>query len=198
MGLPARYAKPPTLFDLIEIDGKQALRVRADKSYGNLMHDWSGPASTIHFKWRLDTPLLRANIKAKGSEDIALKVCLTFDLPIDSIPAGERTKFKMAQFLSSEKLPTATLCYVWDHNQPVGSEMHSPYTTRVHYIVLNSGEAQLKTWQEHQRNIHDDFLKAFGHEASTVPGLTAIIVGADSDNTGDVSLGYVTDLTVLP
>jgi Protein of unknown function (DUF3047) len=76
--------------------------------------------------------------------------------------------------------------------------MLRPYTGRVHYIVLNSGENQLKTWQAHQRNISADFLKAFGTESTVVPAVTAIIIGADSDNTQDTSLGYVADIVVNP
>ena len=82
--------------------------------------------------------------------------------------------------------------------EPVGADFDNPFSGRVHYIVLNSGEAQLKTWQSHQRNISADFLKAFGNETNVVPPVTAIIVGADSDNTLGSSLGYVADIVVQP
>lgn len=198
MGLPERYAKPPTLFDLTDLDGKKVLRVRTDQSYGNLVHVWKGPVRSIKFRWRLDTPLLKASLKSKAAEDSALKVCLSFDMPLENVPAVERTKFRLAQLFSRDPLPTATLCYVWAHAESVGSELPSPYTGRLRYIVLNSGESQLKTWQEHQRDVHADFLKAFGTESNAVPAVTAIIVGADSDNTHDASLGYVADIVVQP
>jgi hypothetical protein len=198
VGLPARYALPATLFDIAEIDGIKVLRVSANKAYGNMVHDWTGPLESIKFRWRLDTPLLKANLKSRKTEDIALKVCLSFDLPAEQIPTGERTTFKLAQFFSRDKLPTATLCYVWAHAEAVGSEFASPYTGRVRYIVLNSGESLLKTWQEHQRDVKADYLKAFGTESQKIPSVTAIIVGADSDNTLDSSLGYVADIVVQP
>jgi Protein of unknown function (DUF3047) len=198
VGLPDRFSKPRTQFEITELDGKKVLKVSTDKAYGNLVHPWSAPATTVKFSWRLDKALVKANLKTKTTEDIALKVCLSFDLPIQQIPLGERTKFKLAQLFSKETLPTATLCYVWAHTESVGLQQASPYTGRVHYIVLNSGENQLKTWQEHQRNISADFLKAYGSESNTVPAVTAIIVGADSDNTQDTSLGYVADIVVQP
>jgi Protein of unknown function (DUF3047) len=198
VGLPDRYSKPRTQFEITELDGKKVLKVSTDKAYGNLVHPWSAPATTVKFSWRLDKALVKANLKTKATEDFALKVCLSFDLPIQQIPLGERTKFKLAQLFSKEPLPTATLCYVWAHAESVGLQQASPYTGRVHYIVLNSGENQLKTWQEHQRNINADFLKAYGSESNTVPAVTAIIVGADSDNTQDTSLGYVADIVVQP
>lgn len=198
VGLPDRYAKPVAQFDITELDGKKVVRVRADKAYGNLVHDWKGPLASVKWRWRLDNPLLNANLKSKNTEDIALKVCLTFDMPADQIPSAERSKFKLAQFFSRDKLPTATLCYVWAHAETIGAELTSPYTGRVRYVVLNSGEAQLKTWQEHTRNVSADFLKAFGAESPVVPAVAAIIVGADSDNTEGSSLGYVADMVVQP
>jgi Protein of unknown function (DUF3047) len=198
VGLPEVLNKPHTQFEISELDGKKVLKVMADKAYGNLVHPWAAPVSTLHFKWRLDKALVKASLKSKAAEDIALKVCLSFDLPVQQIPLGERTKFKLAQMFSHDPLPTATLCYIWAHAENIGVEQASPYTGRVHYIVLNSGESQLKTWQEHQRNVSADFLKAFGAESTVVPPVTAIIVGADSDNTKDTSLGYVADIMVQP
>lgn len=198
LGLPGRHTKPLTQFDITELDNKKVLRVRTDKSYGNLVHAWQGKASTLSFKWRLDEPLLEANLKAKNTDDAAIKVCLSFDMPMEKVPFADRAKLKMAQFLSKDHLPTATICYVWAHAEPVGSDFDNPYSGRVHYIVLNSGEAQLKTWQSHQRNISADFLKAFGTESSVIPPITAIIVGADSDNTLGSSLGYVADIVLQP
>jgi Protein of unknown function (DUF3047) len=198
LGLPGRYSKPLTQFDVTELDNKKVLRIRTDKSYGNLVHPWQGSVSKISFNWRLDNPLLLSSLKSKNTDDTALKVCLAFDMPMEKVPMGERTKLRIAQFLSHDHLPTATICYVWAHAETVGADFDSPFTGRLHYIVLDSGEAKLKTWQMHQRNISADFLKAFGNETTTVPTVTAIIVGADSDNTLGTSLGYVADIVVQP
>ncbi len=196
--MPERYAKPPSVFDIAQVDGKRALRVRTDKSWGSLVHAWSGPASTLQFQWRLDTPLAQSNLSAKATEDLALKACVSFDMPAKHIPSGERTLFKLAQFFSSDKLPTATLCYVWGQADSVGSVIASPVTARVRYMVLNAATSPLGTWQEHRRNLPADFLKAFGAETTTVPAVTAIIIGADSDNTQGASLAYISQMAVLP
>jgi hypothetical protein len=197
-GLPERYAKPPTQFDVVELDAKKVLRVRTDKSYGNLAHVYAGTVKTIAFSWRLDVPLLAANLKSKAADDAALKVCVAFDMPMEKVPFNERSKLRFAQLFSKEHLPTATVCYVWAHAEAVGTDFDNPFSGRVHYIVLNSGESQLKTWQSHQRNVQADFLTAFGNETTVVPPITAIIVGADSDNTLGSSLGYVADIVLQP
>jgi Protein of unknown function (DUF3047) len=198
VGLPERFNKPRTQFEVTDLEGKKVLKVSADKAYGNLVHPWASPVSTLTFKWRLDKALEKASLKSKATEDIALKVCLSFDMPINHIPALERAKFKLAQVFSDQALPTATLCYIWAHAEQVGTEQTSPYTSRVHYIVLNTGESQLKTWQEHKRNVSVDFIRAYGTESSVLPAVTAIIIGADSDNTQGASLAYVTDISMQP
>ena len=198
VGLPERYAKPITVIDITNVDGSKTLQLSADKAWGSLAHPWSGPAQTVRFQWRLDKPLPNASFKSKATEDAALKVCLSFDMPADHIPSRERTLFKFAQFLSKDKLPTATLCYVWANTEDVGSIHTSPTTARVRYMVLNNSTNTAKSWQTHTRNISTDFIKVFGAESATIPSITAIIVGADSDNTQGNSLGYIADIVVQP
>ena len=198
IALPERYAKPLTAIDIHPLEGKKTLRLQADKSWGTVAHPWTGAAKTIEFQWRLDKPLPQASFKTKATEDTALKVCASFDMPADRMPVGERTLFKLAQFFSREKLPTATLCYVWANAEELGSIHNSPTTARVRYMTLDNTSSHLKAWKLHKRNLSDDFLKAFGAESPSVPAVTAIIVGADADNTQDTSLGYVADIVVQP
>jgi hypothetical protein len=198
VALPERYAKPLTSIDIHTLDGKKTLRLRADKSWGTVAHPWAGAAKTIEFQWRLDKALPQASFKTKATEDAAIKVCASFDMPADRMPVGERTLFKLAQFFSREKLPTATLCYVWANAEELGSIVNSPTTARVRYMTLDNTSSPLKTWKSHKRNLADDFLKAFSAESTTVPAVTAIVVGADADNTQDTSLGFVADISVQP
>ena len=74
LGLPGNYSKPLTQFDVTELDNKKVLRVRTDKSYGNLVHAWQGNVSSVAFNWRLDNPLLETNLKVKNGDDAAKKI----------------------------------------------------------------------------------------------------------------------------
>ena len=116
---------------------------------------------------------------------------------------------RIARSASGEALPAATLCYVWDAQLPTGTLLPNPYTGRVRFIVLNSGDSPLGTWVVHERPLAADFLRAFksdlgslaastSPDAARVPPLVAIVVGADSDNTGGASLGYVGDMVLRP
>jgi Protein of unknown function (DUF3047) len=200
-GLPERYAKPITQFDLTELERARVLRVRTDKSWGTLAHPLKEavkPTTILRWRWRLDQPLAKSDLRAKTTDDGALKVCLSFDMPADNIPGGERALFKLVQFFTKEKIPTATLCYLWGGKETEGYEQASLITARVRYVVVANENSPLKVWNEKERNIHTDFLKAFGQETQIVPALSAIIIGADADNTLGSSLGYVSDLQLIP
>ena len=65
-------------------------------------------------------------------------------------------------------------------------------------MVLRGSESPLGTWQQEQRDLRADFLRAFGDETTTVPPLMAVLVGADADNTRGHGLGWLQDLTLRP
>jgi hypothetical protein len=190
--------KPVTEFDVIELEGKRVLRVRTDKSYGALVHDYKGAPKTISWRWRLEQPLLKTDLQTKAGDDSALKVCVLFDMPMDKVPAAERNFLRVSNWFSDEAMPTATLCYVWDHSLPVGTELANAYTQRLHMLVVNSGEAQLRRWVSHTRDIAADFKKSFGQESDTVPPVLGIAVVADADNTQSSSLAYVAEINLAP
>jgi hypothetical protein len=197
IGLPERFAKPISQFDLVDLDGAHVLRVKADKSWGTLAHPGNEavkPSTVLRWRWRLDQPIAKADIHAKTTEDSPLKVCLSFDMPTDNIPSGERALFKLAQLFSKDKIPTATLCYIWGNKESIGYEQASLFTARVRFIVLANESTPLRVWQSKERSIYSDFLKTFGQEAVVVPSLSAILIGADADNTQGSSLGYVGDV----
>lgn len=189
---------PATQFDVTRIDAVPVLRVRTDRSYGNLVHPWSGVAGALAWRWRLEQPLAASDLRTREGDDVALKVCLMFDLPLQALSFSERTVLSLARARSGEALPAATLCYIWDTRLPVGTGLANAYTARMRYVVLNSGLPAPGQWVSHQRDVDADFRAAFGHESRTTPPVVALLVGGDSDNTAGASTGYVADLTLRP
>lgn len=191
VGLP-QQSKPLTRFSVLEQDGQRVLRVEADNAYGNLVHALKDTrAGTLAWRWRVDQPAAGADLKRKRGDDVALKVCAFFDMPMSQVPFVERQLLRIASSRAGEKLPTATLCYAWDATLPQGTLLHNAYTHRVRYIVTHGTPKQ---WREETHDLAADFQRAFGDEAQEVPPLTAIVVGADTDNTGSHSIGHVSEL----
>ncbi len=200
-GLPNKPDLPPTELKIKSIDGKRVLSVKTDRGYGNAVHEWPDrlqAISRLRWTWRLDAGLPAAtNINTKAGDDVALKVCVLFDMPTNQLSAGERFKFSLAKSVTGQNLPSATLCYVWDTTLPPGSFGPNPYSERVRFVVMASGGAR-GPWQTHTANVAADFVKYFGHESTTLPPVLAVVVGGDADNTQSSSLGYVGDLQLLP
>ncbi len=203
-GLPVRgkAAVPVTRFDIMPIDDQKVLRVQTDGSYGNLVHTLPGVKAAdktlLRWRWRLDQPLIHADLRQRRGDDSPLKVCLLFDLPTASLSIIDRSVLALARSVSGEKLPSATLCYVWDHLIPAGTLLNNAYTSRVRMLVLDSGDKRLGQWVSHQRDVAADFKLAFGRESDSLPRLDGVLVGGDSDNLGGQSLGYVGDITLAP
>lgn len=193
VGLP-HQSKPFTHFTRVDLEGQHVLRVDADHSYGNLVHALpSVPATTLSWRWRVDQPVRGADLHKRSGEDSALKVCASFGLPSDRVPFLERQWLALAQMRSTEKLPTATLCYLWDNTLPDRTLVVSPFTRRIRSITLR-GSGTLGQWSNHTQDLAADFLRAFGDESQSVPRVIAVALGADSDNTASHSVGYVADI----
>ena len=207
VGFPKSKADiPATRFELAEVQGERALKVSTRASYGTWVHDLPKvDAGRLQWRWRLDQPLTTdkggkavADILTKAGDDAALKVCVMFDHPLDRVPFAQRTLLRIARSVSGEDLPAATLCYVWDGMHPAGLQGANPYTQRVRFITLQGKGAPLAQWQTETRDVAADFAKLFADElpaGSAVPKVRAVLVGADSDNTGAESVGWVKALS---
>ena len=190
--------KPVSHFSIAQLRGESVLKVETDKSYGSALHEMAptvlAPGSKLRWRWRLDEPLLQTDLKKREGDDSAIKICALFDMGVEKLGVVERTTLRMARIQTSDPIPAATLCYVWDHALPVGTRLANVYSQRLRFLVVDSGEQKIGQWVTHEQDLAADFLQAFGHETDTMPPLIGIAVGADSDNTGGKSLAYVGDL----
>lgn len=203
VGLPGQdpQVKPFTTFSVVELDGRKALRVDAKQSFGNLVNrvKWTAPTAKLSWQWRVDDPVPNADLRVKQGDDTALKVCVSFDLPMDQVPFLERQLLKIGQAKTDEPLATANVCYVWDANLPIGTTLDNAFSRRTRYIVLESGTANLKQWKTVKRDVNADFKKLFADESpGQAPAVTAVGIGADSDNTKSHSVGYVANIVLEP
>lgn len=209
VGLPRNKA-PLSRFEVVAVagagggspGGARVLRASTQASYGALTFDVPkitlGPDSTLAWRWQLLRALPQADLRTKQGDDAPLKLCLLFDMPLDRLSWGDRTLMRLARSASGEALPSATLCYAWDHRLPEDTLLPNAYTNRVRTLVLQSGDGALGQWFSHKRSVREDFLRAFGTETKELPPLQAVVVGADTDNTGGQSEALLGDVTLLP
>jgi hypothetical protein len=198
-GLP-RQSKPLTRFTVERVDERVALRVEADHSYGLLVHELPQVSAAGHLRWswRLQQANTAVDLRKRGGDDTPARVCVSFDLPLDSVPFTERQLLRLARSTSGERLPAATLCYVWGHDEAHEAHIDNPYTRRLRYVVLRNVSDASGVWFDESRDIAADFKQSFSDESPQPPPLVAVGVGADSDNTGAHTVAHVTALRLEP
>lgn len=174
--------KALTRYSWTEKDGRPALEANSERS-ASIWRRRLDPALTtvseVHFSWWVQHLIPGANVSEVDHEDAVARVIFGFGGDIDSLPMRTRMKFELAQALTGEAPPYATLMYVWDSKLPVGTVVINPRSDRIRKIVVDSGPAELRRWRDHRRDLAADFRLAFGE----APGpLQSMAVMTDSDN----------------
>jgi hypothetical protein len=103
----------------------------------------------------------------------------------------ERAMFKLGRARYGKQLPSAALCYVWDNRHAVGSIFDNAYTPFVAMVVASSGDAQVGRWVSLQRNVAEDYRRAFNTDP---PRIIGVAVSVDTDNTGESATTYFGDI----
>jgi hypothetical protein len=126
-------------------------------------------------------------------------VCVSFDLSIDNIPFTDRQILRIARGKTTEPVPAASVCYVWDAKLAAGTALDNAFTRRIRYIVLQSGNDRLDRWVSERRDLGADFMRLFKDESpNAVPPIIGIAIGADSDNTKSHAVSYVSGIVLEP
>ncbi len=134
----------------------------------------------VQFSWWVDRLLPEADVADRDREDAVARVIFGFDGDRSRLSARTQAMFELAQLLTGEEPPYATLMYVWDTRAPVDTLVTNPRSDRVRKWVLDSGPEQLGRWRDHRRSLGDDFVRAFGEP----PGrLLSVALMTDADNT---------------
>jgi hypothetical protein len=62
-------------------------------------------------------------------------------------------------------------------------------------FVVESGDANVGKWREYERNLYEDYKRAFGEEP---PMISGIAIMTDTDNTGESATAYYGEISILP
>jgi hypothetical protein len=193
---PYEFPNQPrhTQFALVEDEGRTVLRARADASTSGLIRSLQvdpGRHPMLTWRWKVTSLPTRSDLARKDGDDFAARLYVVFDLDPATLSLGERMKLALARAVWGERVPLAALCYVWDARAPVETFAPNAYTDRVRMVVVDSGRAALGRWVDRQRDVAADFRRAFGIGA---PLVNAVIVSADTDNTGETAESYFGDI----
>lgn len=179
-------AKTPTRYRLIYDEQSRAVVVhaRAMRSASGLRQSLDiDPLARprVAWRWRVPDLIAGADSRDRYAEDSPVRLLLFFDGDKRHLPARDQVALEMAQMVSGESVPYATLVYMWENRQPVGTVIESAHTGRVRMVVAGSGRDRLGQWKRFERDYVADFERAFGER----PGrLIGVGIMTDTDNTG--------------
>jgi len=177
-------AKKKTRYDTRGQNGDTVIVAHAESSASGLARRMNiDPAALpwIEWRWRVDALIPGADNTDRYAEDSPVRVVLAFDGDRGTLPLRDQLFFEQAKFLSGgPDMPYATLMYIWENRQPVGTVLTNPHTSRVRKIVVGSGEDGLGHWQTYRRKIVEDYRRAYGYDPGRLIGIAIL---TDTDNT---------------
>lgn len=176
-------SKKQTLYTLGNQQGRDAMQAHAKSSASMMRQDVRIAAKeldVVKFSWHVPELIRDADLAERDFDDSPVRIVLVFEGDKSKFSAKNAMLSEMAEILSGEPLPYATLMYVWCNKRAPGSVVVNPRTDRIRSIVVESGARNLRQWLDYERNIRADYEKAFGE----APGdLLRVGIMTDSDNT---------------
>lgn len=145
----------------------------------------------IRWQWKVTRVYHNGDVTKKDGDDYPARIYVTFERDPKAMGIIEKTKSFLAEQVYGECLPFASINYIWANKTPVGTVVPSPYTDRSRMIVVESGKAMLNTWIVEERNILDDYVRAFGEKPFMISG---IAIMTDSDNTKESATAFYCDI----
>ena len=165
------------------------IEVRADKAVSFLYRELGEDEEQgryLSWSWRVDVNPMPTDLARKGEDDRPLAVHVWFE---DDSMGGN--VFDWFGEIVGLPMHGRTLTYVWGGVAEVGASFPNPYHEDGAIIVLRNGATPTGTWYRERIDLAADFTRVFGF----VPRAPRYIaISADTDDTGDRSLGRIADL----
>ncbi|MFO7913251.1 MAG: DUF3047 domain-containing protein [Desulfotignum sp.] len=147
----------------------------------------------IKWRWKIDHVLKKADVTSKKGDDYAARIYVAFAFDPDTASFWERTRHKSAALFSKKEVPGTAINYIWATKASANTILPNPYVSESMMVVVKSGNADAGKWISQERNIVEDYKKAFGR---TPPEIIGVGIMTDTDDTGEETTGYYGPITL--
>lgn len=144
----------------------------------------------IRWRWKVESLLQHSDVSRKDGDDYPARLYITFAYDPDHVSFGRKLKYKAGRALFGD-IPIGALNYIWETKAPVGTMVENAYTDFARMIVVESGPSRVGMWVEEERNIYEDYKKAFGEDPSLING---VAIMSDTDNTKERAVAFYGDI----
>lgn len=192
---PLTFKKIPklTVYELVKDGGAVVVKATSEASASGLIKEIKIDPKAfpiVRWRWKVENLLKNSDVSRKGGDDYPARLYITFEYDPDKVSFGKKLKFKAGQAIFGD-IPIAALNYIWETKTPAGTIVENAYTDFAQMIVVESGPKKVGMWVEEERNIYEDYKKAFGEEP---PMINGVAIMSDTDNTKERATAYYGDI----
>lgn len=144
----------------------------------------------VRWRWKVENLLKNSDVSRKDGDDYPARLYITFEYDPDKIGFSKRLKYKAGRAIFGD-IPIGALNYIWETRTPIGTIVENAYTDFAKMIVVESGPQKLGMWVDEERNIYEDYKRAFGEEP---PKINGVAIMSDTDNTKEQATAYYGDI----
>jgi hypothetical protein len=148
----------------------------------------------VKWKWKINRILDKGNVYSKDGDDYPARLYVTFAYDESKLSLYEKLKYNTYRLIYGSYPPLAAINYVWDSGSPPGTRVANAYTDRVMMVVVQSGAGNVNQWVEQERNIYQDYMRAFGEPP---PAISGVAIMTDTDNTGERAVAHYGDIVFI-
>lgn len=145
----------------------------------------------VQWRWKVSNILKKADVHKKEGDDYPARIYITFEYDSSKLSFFEKMKYETIRLFYGQYPPLAAINYIWEGHALVETIVPNPYTNRAMMIVVESGEEKINQWVCEERDILEDYKKAFGE---TPPMISGVAIMTDTDNTGESATAYYGDI----
>jgi len=147
----------------------------------------------VRWRWKVENLLQRSDVNRKDGDDYPARLYITFEYDPDKVSFGKKLKFKAGRAIFGD-IPIGALNYIWETKTPIGTIVENAYTDFAQMIVVESGSKKVGIWVDEERNVYEDYKKAFGQEP---PMINGVAIMSDTDNTKERATAYYGDIVFV-
>jgi hypothetical protein len=148
----------------------------------------------LKWEWKATGPIIGADNTERFHDDSPLRILVAFDGNKSKLSFKEKMTFEMANLISGQEMPYATLMYIWSTKSPINAILDNPHTSRIKMIVVDSGSEKAGEWLMHQRDLAADYRSAYGEAPGEVIGIALL---TDTDNTKSETKAFYGDIELI-
>ena len=191
-----RPDRPVTGYGLTRIDARVALHAQSRASTSGVRCDVDIDLRDRHWlrwEWRVDRIPAEATVSDDDLDDCPARLVLGFGGDTARLSLRDRLFADQVELFTGEPLPYATLCYVWDGRAAPETVLPYARSSRIRYLVVESGPESTGRWQAYRRNLVADFQRVYGEPPGRLLGVGVL---TDSDDLKGTAEAWYGDLVI--